>query len=212
MTTFSFTVTHARDAEFSRGLQAFFEDGDLGTEQATGGQFVAHVICAIPGELLAASRTCIALISSLSTCLKNGAKLSTRVQAWSKTRALLLTLFLAAPLSAAAYDSECARDNLAHEAAECSAYFMLVSALPGIDEATSKKSREVFGDLLELAVNLSNAKVTEARFELAKKGMFLELDGKGSNIAIVSNKYGYPCANLAKNPEARLKYWLEMKD
>lgn len=119
---------------------------------------------------------------------------------------------LLAPLSAGAYDADRARDNLAHEATECSAYFMVVSALPGVDEATARKSREVFDELLKFSVALSNQKITEARFELAQKGMFLELDGKGSNIAIVSNKYGYPCANLAKNPEARLKYWLEKKD
>lgn len=125
---------------------------------------------------------------------------------------MLFLLFLVAPLAAAAYDPERARDNLAHEAAECSAYFMLVSALPGVGEATSKKSREVFGELLNFSIALSNEKITKARFELAQKEMFLELDGKGSNISIVSNKYGYPCANLAKNPEARLRYWLEKKD
>jgi hypothetical protein len=124
---------------------------------------------------------------------------------------ILLFFLWATPLSATAYDPERARDNVAHEAAECSAYFMLVSALPGIDEATSKKSREIFGELLNFSVVLSNEKVTKARFELAQKGMFLELDGKGSNIAIVSNKYGYPCANLAKDPDARLKYWLEKR-
>lgn len=124
----------------------------------------------------------------------------------------LFALMLLAPLSAGAYDADRARDNLAHEATECSAYFMVVSALPGVDEATARKSREVFDELLKFSVALSNQKITEARFELAQKGMFLELDGKGSNIAIVSNKYGYPCANLAKNPEARLKYWLEKKD
>jgi hypothetical protein len=124
----------------------------------------------------------------------------------------LLLLLLAAPLSATAYDLERARDNLAHEATECSTYFMLVSALPGVDEATSKKSREVFAELFKFSVALSNEKITKARFELAQKGMFAELDGKGSNIAIISNKYGFPCANLAKDPEARLRYWLEKKD
>ena len=125
---------------------------------------------------------------------------------------LLPFLFLAFPLCSAAYELERARDNFAHEATECSAYFMLVSALPGVNEPTSKKSRELYEELLTLSVVLSNEKITKARFELAQKGMFIELDGKGSNIAIVSNKYGYACANLAKDPVARLKYWLEKKD
>lgn len=50
MTTLPLTVTHASDAEFTRGLRAFFEYRDLGIEQATGGQVVAHVIRAVPGE------------------------------------------------------------------------------------------------------------------------------------------------------------------
>ena len=52
MTTFPFTVTHARDAHFERGLRSFFEYRDLGIKQVTAGQVVAHVIRAVPGESL----------------------------------------------------------------------------------------------------------------------------------------------------------------
>ena len=44
MTDRDFTVTHARDANFTRGLRSFFEYRDLGIERATGGRVVAHVI------------------------------------------------------------------------------------------------------------------------------------------------------------------------
>lgn len=46
----TFVATHARDAQFERGLRAFFEYRDLGIRQATGGAVVAHVIRAIPGQ------------------------------------------------------------------------------------------------------------------------------------------------------------------
>jgi quercetin dioxygenase-like cupin family protein len=49
MTTKGFTVTHARDANFERGLRSFFEYRDLGIRQATDGKVVAHVIRAAPG-------------------------------------------------------------------------------------------------------------------------------------------------------------------
>lgn len=49
MTTQGFTVTHASDASFERGLRAFFEYRDLGINRATGGKVVAHVIRAVPG-------------------------------------------------------------------------------------------------------------------------------------------------------------------
>lgn len=44
MTTRGFTVTHAKDAVFERGLRSFFEYRDLGMREATDGAVVAHVI------------------------------------------------------------------------------------------------------------------------------------------------------------------------
>jgi quercetin dioxygenase-like cupin family protein len=49
MTTKGFTVNHARDAGFERGLRSFFEYRDLGIKQATEGKVVAHVIRAAAG-------------------------------------------------------------------------------------------------------------------------------------------------------------------
>ena len=50
MTTQGFTITHARDARFERGLRAFFEYRDLGIRQATQGRVEAHVIRAAAGQ------------------------------------------------------------------------------------------------------------------------------------------------------------------
>lgn len=49
MSTAGFTVSHARDAGFERGLRSFFEYRDLGIARATEGRVVAHVIRAVPG-------------------------------------------------------------------------------------------------------------------------------------------------------------------
>lgn len=49
MTSQAFTVTHAKDAHFERGLRSFFEYRDLGIETATDGAVVAHVIRAAGG-------------------------------------------------------------------------------------------------------------------------------------------------------------------
>ena len=49
MTSQNFTVTHAADAPFQRGLRSFFEYRDLGIQQATGGRVNAHVIRAAAG-------------------------------------------------------------------------------------------------------------------------------------------------------------------
>jgi quercetin dioxygenase-like cupin family protein len=53
MTTQGFTVSHARDAHYERGLRSFFEYRDLGIAKATKGQVVAHLIRAAPGPSFA---------------------------------------------------------------------------------------------------------------------------------------------------------------
>lgn len=49
MSSARFTVSHAADAHFERGLRSFFEYRDLGIRQATDGRVVAHVIRAAAG-------------------------------------------------------------------------------------------------------------------------------------------------------------------
>jgi mannose-6-phosphate isomerase-like protein (cupin superfamily) len=54
--TFKFSASHAQDANWDRGLRAFFEYRDLGIKDATSGRVVAHVIRAIPGVHAVAQR------------------------------------------------------------------------------------------------------------------------------------------------------------
>lgn len=44
MTTQGFSVSHAKDATFERGLRSFYEYRDLGIKGATEGRVAAHVI------------------------------------------------------------------------------------------------------------------------------------------------------------------------
>jgi quercetin dioxygenase-like cupin family protein len=53
MTAEGFSVSHARDARFERGLRSFFEYRDLGIRQATDGRIQAHLIRAVPGATFA---------------------------------------------------------------------------------------------------------------------------------------------------------------
>jgi quercetin dioxygenase-like cupin family protein len=50
MTTQGFVVTHAKDAQFERGLRSFFEYRDLGLKAATQGRVTASVIRAADGH------------------------------------------------------------------------------------------------------------------------------------------------------------------
>ena len=50
MTTEGFVASHAKGAEFERGLRSFYEYRDLGIKKATGGRVDAHVIRAAAGQ------------------------------------------------------------------------------------------------------------------------------------------------------------------
>ena len=50
MTTEGFTASHAKGAEFERGLRSFYEYRDLGIKTATRGRVDAHVIRAAAGQ------------------------------------------------------------------------------------------------------------------------------------------------------------------
>ncbi len=50
MSSEGFVATHAKDAQFERGLRSFFEYRDLGIQKATEGRVVAHVIRAAAGQ------------------------------------------------------------------------------------------------------------------------------------------------------------------
>ena len=124
----------------------------------------------------------------------------------------LITVFLLAPATVLAYDGERAKNNLAHEFAECGAYYMFVAGAPSLaqDTATGLQKR---GEIAaEYSIELSTPDLTRARHELATKTMIRELKGTWDNISIINNKYGYPCIDLMENPKARMQYWLDKKD
>ena len=56
MTTKGFTVQHAADGVFERGLRAFFEYRDLGMAAATEGRVTASIIRAVPGTAFVGTR------------------------------------------------------------------------------------------------------------------------------------------------------------
>lgn len=123
---------------------------------------------------------------------------------------ILIVLFWLSPVTA--YEPERAKTNFAHELAECAAYFMLVSKAPGIDKQASQKLWDSGMSLSMLSAQLTSEKLSLARVDLEMKTMKREMEGKWENISIINNKYGYPCQDLTKDPEARFEYWLNKKD
>jgi hypothetical protein len=122
-----------------------------------------------------------------------------------------LSFLLLLPVgSASAYDPERASNNLAHEFAECAAYYSISSE---IISRTKPEVAKQIDDAAALAYEgsrtLTSKKVTEARVEMAVKSMTKELDNDIANFSILINKYSDNCQEAVTDPEARMNYWLK---
>ena len=114
----------------------------------------------------------------------------------------LIAVFLLVPATVLAYDGERAKNNLAHEFAECGAYYMFVAGAPGLAEDTATGLQKRGEKAAEFSIDLSTPDITRARHELATKTMIRELKGTWDNISIINNKYGYPCNRSHGKPKS----------
>lgn len=122
-------------------------------------------------------------------------------------------VFLFPLMDACAYEEQRAINNLAHDYAECSAYyFMTARIVEAQDKSLSVKNRKAGEYAMELSSGLTNEKLAGARIEMAIKSMSKEIDYDASNFSILLNKYSDHCVEIINTPEARLKYWLEQTD
>lgn len=121
-----------------------------------------------------------------------------------------LSFLLLLPVgSASAYDPERASNNLAHEFAECAAYYSISSKIIARTKPEVAKRIDDFAALaFEGSNTLTSEKVTNARVEMAIKSMVKELDNDIANFSILLNKYSDSCGEAINHPEARMNYWL----
>jgi hypothetical protein len=112
--------------------------------------------------------------------------------------------------SVSAYEPERAVNNLAHEFAECVAYYAISSKIiEPQDPKAAKKLDQAGLQALAGSTALSSKKVTEARIEMAAKSMTKDLDNDMANFSILLNKYSDSCGEAVTDPEARMNYWLK---
>lgn len=112
--------------------------------------------------------------------------------------------------SASAYDPERASNNLAHEYAECAAYYSISSEIISRTKPEVAKQIDDAADRAYVGSRtLTSKKVTEARVEMAVKSMTKELDNDIANFSILINKYSVNCQEAVTDPEARMNYWLD---
>ena len=123
----------------------------------------------------------------------------------------ILALCYLIPTVASAYDFQRAQTNLASELALCAAYYMITTSVLMDNRKDASNVEAAAKNALDMAVILSNKKVTAARVELTTKLIMKEMDNDWSNWAVIVNKYGQACREITENPEQRLTYWLDKK-
>jgi hypothetical protein len=113
------------------------------------------------------------------------------------------------------YEKDRAVANLAHDYANCAAYYTFVSQSSPLKEhnpAVSLKYMEVAGFMLQLSTELSNQKVSDARYTSAIDGMYNQIQNIWSNMSILHYQYETTCKLLLETPEERLRHWLNKVD
>lgn len=127
-------------------------------------------------------------------------------------RALVAIALAAGSHAAIGYDVERARAYFALELSECGAWYTLVAEAPGLDTITRIRFRAVGISLVSTAADLTSEPWAMTQMELATATIRREMRDSWNNYPVVDKKYGQRCRDVATDPVARRKYWLDKHD
>lgn len=108
-----------------------------------------------------------------------------------------------------------AMNNLAHEYAQCAAYFLVVSV--ALENSNEPETAKRYSEVSDTALNYASmygqeagllAQTTQSRFELEFVEMSKRIGGNTSNIAILGNDYASACQSAMEDTDSRLRYWV----
>jgi hypothetical protein len=123
---------------------------------------------------------------------------------------LLFALLLLLPAPGHSEDTGSARSAVAQELADCAAYYLLVSDLPGMQPETTAPIGEAAGvRAMQIARLYGNERLLQVRLHLALEHMKLNLDQNWLAIMDIRDRYTDRCSALLSAPENRLTYWLD---
>ena len=123
--------------------------------------------------------------------------------------AVVAIALAAASPAALGYNEERARAYFARELAECGAWYELVAEAPGLDEITRIQFRAVATSLVSTAADIATEPWALTQRDLAATTIRREMGGSWKNYAVVDKKYGRACREVATDPVARRKYWVD---
>ncbi|NMY12689.1 hypothetical protein HBO38_30420 [Pseudomonas veronii] len=125
----------------------------------------------------------------------------------------VLVLIAMLPDFVMAYESKRAANNLAHEYAECAAFYTVSSTLfESQDPKLAERMNQSAINAMNYSQILTSEKLTDARIEMAVKSIIRDLDNDIANVSIILNKYSDRCVEAMTDPEARMDYWLKKQD
>jgi len=129
-----------------------------------------------------------------------------------RVRVIAAAFSLLAAVAAPAYEPERAALYLANEFAECGAWFRLLAEAPGVDPVEKIKFRSAGVSLVSSAADLQSERFALDRANAANTTIWREMDGSWRNFSVVKAKYGQRCRDVASDPIARRKYWLDKRN
>ena len=105
-----------------------------------------------------------------------------------------------------------AMTNFLYEVCECTMYFTIIGEGKGKNGTVLKKYKELGEEFGLATLRLSETvgmkrEALMAIMEIYAKEMGDQIDNDGTNIAILVEKHGVFCKELAENPDERFLYW-----
>ncbi len=111
------------------------------------------------------------------------------------------------------YEDERAMDNFSHELVICAAFYGVgAEGARRVGKNEGAFQLELLAIyLMEMARGYASDEVLLAQYKLALEDHVKTMDGDYANLSLLTVKYRDLCTQVVGNPEARLKYWRDMK-
>ena len=108
-----------------------------------------------------------------------------------------------------AFDLQRVHENVAQEFSACAAFYQFVSDAPNVTTETKQACQKAADNLYSMAVSLTSADATDAKIIAEKKSIKAAIGGDWKNIGKLNKIYGYPCKEIAENPNAAILKFVE---
>ncbi len=125
-----------------------------------------------------------------------------------KRVAILIAILTAGGGAAHAADTDVAQNNLAHDYANCAAFYHVASHLRALDGKLRREYQQAEAAALQHSSALTSQPVAMSRYKIALQ----TVRSRGNEDEMLTTAfadYGYICDELMQQPTKRMQYWRE---